>query len=275
MEDLFSDLQSSEIWSGVLLVDYQNSNLDDPYTFEEALRFLPFEVQRKILSKRISTARNASLSNALLQTFGCSVASSTTMNELCLKYGTFGKPYLDNDHSIAFSMSNGQQYVVQYLVKTAGETVDVGIDIASKQDYINDQDIDVFRAIFSTMEYEQLESCSQYNEKRELFSYLWSLKECYTKLVGCGLNCDLSLIDFGKPRILESPAVIHRTINNTSVTFYSQWLEPEKEEVVTVCHYTSSATERFLTMPPKFYKLTLDDLIKYFTSHIEKEKECT
>lgn len=262
MDELLLDLKSHDNWNGILLVELESSNLMDDYQFEQALRLLPLRTQAKIWSKKTIRGRLASLANSLLEIVGCSVASNIPVDKLRIQFGAYGKPRLENKQGISFSMSNGQRYVVQYLSRRGNSLSEVGIDIASKEDYVDGEDIEMLRDIFSSSEYDHLKSISQEVEQKSLFAYYWSLKECYTKLTGVGLNCDLSRINFGEIELLTTPAVLERTIENFPVIFYSQWIGPDRNEVVTVCFHPNP--NRVLhNCLPKLYRISLDELTQY------------
>lgn len=265
MEELLYQLHSSDIWNGILIVKLNYALLTDDFFFERAMRFLSLQEQAKVLNKKTIESKYAALCNRLLQMFGCAVASGTSIKNLQFSYAKYGKPRLDNSQGITFSMSNGKFYVAQYLLKTNGKHVDIGIDIASKKDYIDVGDLEIFHDIFSTKESQHLQSYGDH-QKDSLFAYYWSLKECYTKYTGTGLNCDLSKIAIGQVDPPAKDVLIRREIDDTSLSFYSRWLAPESSEIVTICYpniYSSNDIELVLEAP-QTYEIPLAEILEYF-----------
>lgn len=268
MEELLYQLHSNDIWNGILIVKLNNASLTDDFFFERAMRFLSLQAQVKVLKKKTIESKYATLCNRLLQMFGCAVASGTSVEGLEFSYAKYGKPRLDNSQGITFSMSNGKCYVAQYLLKTKGEPLDIGIDIASKKDYTGLGDLEIFRDIFSTQEYKHLQSYDDH-QKDSLFAYYWSLKECYTKYIGTGLNCDLSKIPIGQVDLPAKDIVIRRVIGDTSLSFYSRWLAPGSSEIVTICYPNIRISDNIepVIRVPKIYEITLEEILEYFESN--------
>ncbi|GAV46522.1 hypothetical protein ZYGR_0A01140 [Zygosaccharomyces rouxii] len=253
MQESIRNLDRAGNWHSILLLDSCHEGLQDAFVFEESMRFLSLEQQARILRKKSYPDRCKALCNRLLQISGISMATGLPHTQLKYKNGTYGKPQLKDIDGLAFSMSNGERYVAQYIVK--GKHCEVGIDLASTADYSGDQDLNNFKEIFSSQEFESLIQCNP-TKRAPMFAYIWSLKECYTKYTGLGLNSELCNIDFGKLNLFDSDNTLRRRIGGKEIWFYSHWITPN--EVVTVCHESSYD----LDQNPHLHHLTLQDVLK-------------
>ncbi|CDR38875.1 CYFA0S02e07668g1_1 [Cyberlindnera fabianii] len=159
--------------------------------FETALRLLPFESQTRIISKKFSKDAQTALANQLLQRYICCCLTGKTIRDLQFTTNEYGKPRLV-DSDVAFSMSNQRGYT-SMVVSLIG--IEVGVDLASTDDvnqFGDDDYIKHFRDIFHPKEFEYLESIKDERTRRDVFTHFWALKESYTKLLGVGLNGDLT-----------------------------------------------------------------------------------
>lgn len=267
MNELISSLKSKHTGESILVIDLEHTNLIDDFFFERAIRFLPLEEQVKIHQKKTVHGKHVALCNRLLQLFGCSIFGDISYKQVEVSYGVYGKPYLKGCPEISFSMSNGQRYVIQYLSRQKGKAAtEIGADIASRSDYTGDKDLQTFCDIFSSSEYRHIRSCDS-AKKAELFAYYWSLKECYTKFTGLGLNCDLSSIDFGELEVPNIGKSILRAIDGNLMWFYSRWVSSSRDEILTVCRKEMSAecgVVGRLDEEPTMVEVSLLDIIRYF-----------
>lgn len=267
MERLAAILRLDHNWEGLLVLDVKQANLEDAFTFERAIRFLSLTQQAKIHQLKTSEGRHRAVCNRLLQLFGCSIVNGVPLGEVQVEKGTYGKPRLKNCPQISFSMSNGHKYVAQYISRRKeGKPGELGVDIASSDDYIGEQDLVTFREVFSSAEYDYLQSLSNATSISRAFATYWSLKECYSKYTGLGLNCDLSKLDYGKITIPESGSGLQKVMDGIPMLFYSIWISPGKE-IVTVCRQ-DDLNERdrshWLEDGPQVYNLRLEDIIRHF-----------
>ncbi|CAI4039131.1 hypothetical protein SMKI_07G1020 [Saccharomyces mikatae IFO 1815] len=247
-------------WAGVFVVEVKEDVLADEFTFEALMRALPLDSQARILNKKSFHDRCSSLCSQLLQLFGCSLATGLNFREVEFETGSFGKPFLANDHSLPFSMSTGEQCVAMSLVKCAktAKYQDIGIDIASVCNYSGREELELFKEVFSEGEFKALLSSS---DPCTVFTYLWSLKESYTKFTGTGLNTDLSLIDFGNTTFFPvKGASTYKTFDGVSLVFHSQWFN---NEIITTC-MPRSMSDNIRTGRPKLYTISLSTLLDYF-----------
>ncbi|AJS24681.1 unnamed protein product [Saccharomyces cerevisiae] len=247
-------------WAGIFVVEIQEDILADEFTFEALMRTLPLASQARILNKKSFHDKCSSLCNQLLQLFGCSIVTGLNFQELKFDKGSFGKPLLDNNRFLPFSMTIGEQYVAMFLVKcvSTDEYQDVGIDIASPCNYGGREELELFKEVFSEREFNGLLKAS---DPCTIFTYLWSLKESYTKFTGTGLNTDLSLIDFGAISFFPAEgASMCITLDEVPLIFHSQWFN---NEIITIC-MPKSISDKINTNRPKLYNISLSTLIDYF-----------
>lgn len=267
MEDLLSSLNTKEGWEGILFVDVEDASLADDFTFEIAMRYLSLGEQIKVRRKKTVRAQKITLCNKLLQLFGCSIIGGVPFQEVRFEYGDFGKPYMNNSKGISFSMSNGDQHVVQYIFRgNSDRVVDIGVDVAAKNDYAGDSDLELFRDVFSEGEYANLKKCDT-KLRPKMFAYYWSLKECYTKFTGLGLNCNLPSINFDQPQIPLKSSGIQRNLDGHSMLFHSTWIQQSSEEIVTVCRedgYDIRDRARWLLEGPTLFKIDLRTMLQWF-----------
>ncbi|CAI4061626.1 holo-[acyl-carrier-protein] synthase SKDI_07G1080 [Saccharomyces kudriavzevii IFO 1802] len=248
------------LWAGTFVVEIQDDVLADDFTFEALMRALPLDWQAKILNKKSFHDRCASLCNQLLQLFGCSIMTGSDFRELKFDRGSFGKPFLDNDNSLPFSMSTGEQCVAMSLVKCVSpdECQKIGIDIASTSNYGGKEELELFREIFSEEEFRALLRASN---PRVVFTYLWSLKESYTKFTGTGLNTNLAEIDFGSINFFPANGTsLNITLEKLPLVFHSQWFN---NEIITTC-IPRSISNNINMDTSELYNISLSTLIEFF-----------
>lgn len=178
------------------------SFLADAYNFECCLRTFPPKSQQEILSTKDSArplAQRLFVRAVLNHARFC--AGETSLFDpfapLELTAGEFGKPGLLGSVQFNVSSSNDLMAVV---VETGG-CGPVGIDLSHEvQDAVSPTDfLEQFDGIFTAGEKAQLHEY-ELLERYVRFNQLWTLKEAFTKFLGCGLFVDLLLFGFGLER---------------------------------------------------------------------------
>lgn len=251
----------------ILILDVANSGLKDTFKFESAMRLLPLSEQARILGKKSQNDKIKTLCNRILQLYGYLVMSGEQKkNGLQFKRGKFGKPIVDSQMAhISFSMSNGEEHVCMYIKKNdindSDKLIEVGIDIASVNDQPKNEELELYKDIFTEAEYATLLKCPK-EDINKLFAQYWSLKESYTKYLGCGLNIDLKQIDMGIVNINQPETI--RVINNTAIKFQSFWIPPRNEEFISIC---CSNDPRNNVHPPKVYKILVNTILDHLEAH--------
>lgn len=249
----------------VLILSVMDTGLKDDFKFETAMRLLPLSAQASVLRKKFQEDKIKTLCNRLLQMFGCLLISGLEYkNELKFKRGKFGKPKLDCPAvNVSFSMSNGEDHVCMYVQKNGCANsevpVELGIDIASVKDLQKIEELELYRDIFTDLEYETLLNHPK-DGIHKLFAHYWSLKESYTKYLGTGLNIDLKQVDTG-PIKIDQPETV-RDIYSKSIKFQSFWVSPEKEEIISVCQDNDISNDI-----PTVYNVSLNEILEYLEGH--------
>lgn len=97
------------------------------------------------------------------------------VGQLAFAYGAHGKPYLKNYPEIYFNISH-----CKYGVVCAFSDFEVGVDIQDVRPY----DPAVARRICSK---DELQLLSKSEDPAQLFCRLWTARESYAKMLGCGI----------------------------------------------------------------------------------------
>lgn len=144
-------------------------------------------------------------------------------------YGKYGKPLVDKG-KFKFNITHTGQFIFW-----AVDNSDVGIDAEIDSTLFTE-----FYHLFCTnSEVKLLDGYSEI-EKNELLWKLWTYKEAYVKLLGVGLNLDLSSIQI--LNLLNIKNFMNRSfqyieINGSPITFYSS---KEKNYYMTICQNENS-----------------------------------
>ena len=261
----------------VLTLNLTKTELQDDYNFEDAIRLLPIHDQANILRKKFRNDQIRHLCNKLLQYFGCLVMVNNyddkSLSQLKFIKGRYGKPMLQSDKTnISFSMSNGEENVCMFIWNHDNDSLDheVGIDIASINDLQNKEELELYIDIFTEEEYLTLLNCPK-DEIQKLFAYYWSLKECYTKYLGTGLNFDLKKVDIGP--ITKDETNISKRINGSLIQFQTFWVPPKGQELISICYNQVSLPnnenidDKVGDYFPTIVEISFEELINYLKSH--------
>lgn len=140
--------------------------------------FSPREKQHRILRQRIKRAADTMVVGGALVRHMLWTQFSIPLDTQ-IGYGKFGKPYLPNYPNVYFNLSHSGQYVV-----CAVSDRPVGIDIQVIRPYY----LDVARRVYNPGELEQIKNSA---DPASEFTKLWTKKEAYLKMLGCGLITDI------------------------------------------------------------------------------------
>lgn len=249
---------------------------ENRFKFETALRLLPFPAQTRIISKRFPQDQRTALANQLLQRFICCLLLNTDMPSLRFSSNRYGKPQLEGDTSLQFSMSNQRGYSSMVV-----STRECGIDLASCDDVnqFGEGYIGHFKDIFHEDEYTHLQSIDNKAVLKNVFTHYWALKESYTKKLGVGLNGDMPSYNFRDvgPLVYNASMEAKKTVfkvrttpewdSNTRLSIYgndeplsiwSAMLTPDV--VVSVCQNAALGAE------PTLVQVDLQDVVDFFTA---------
>ncbi|KAM9931031.1 hypothetical protein OXX59_000097 [Metschnikowia pulcherrima] len=191
----------------------------DDFSFELCLRKLSLEQQLKVRNAKHNREKALALGLFSLFTLNLALYSAGAykafdpFRPLPLRFNRYGKPSLETGEGpvIEFNSSSSNE-IMAVAVQFNGSTP-IGIDLSHEsQDSISGTHfMEQFEGIFAASELVQLKNIQDSNERYLLFNHLWTLKEGFTKFVGCGLNVDLASFHFtigpNRPKLVE-PTVV-------------------------------------------------------------------
>lgn len=206
--------------------------LSDDYNFEICMRKLSLKDQVKVRNHRHNRIKELVLrlfTKAVLNYVIFVQGRLTGFDpwaELGTTYNKYGKPQLRNQQELNFQYNSSSSNDVISIVVQVRSQRPVGIDLSHEtQDSISSVDfMDQFRGIFATAETTQLMQISDIGDRYVTFNHFWTLKEAFTKFIGCGLNVDLSKFSFV---LSKEPLAMRNAIPalDDSVTSYDvEWV---------------------------------------------------
>ena len=156
--------------------------LQDDYNFETSLRLLnDIKLQTHIQSLNPVKFRIKQLVSHLFTRHVLNKVLKNSLNfqQIQFAYNEYGKPLINN---LEFNSSSSNDIIALVVCKGSA----IGIDLSHlEQNISSERYLDEFKPIFSEHEVEQVNSYFKFN-------HFWTLKESFTKLLGCGLNIDLA-----------------------------------------------------------------------------------
>ncbi len=138
-----------------------------------------------------------------------------------IKHNFYGKPFLVGSENIKFNISHSGDWVVCIC-----NEMEVGIDIEKICDINYDN---IAKRFFNKEEYTFLSNYNFIDEKLKIFYKLWTLKECYIKMLGIGLSIPLNSFS-----VIENN-VIREQIKNTGSICYLKNIEILRGYELSVC----------------------------------------
>ncbi len=161
----------------------KNNNVIDNNTFTYMLEILPVERQKQILRQRIKQNADNMLIGSILAKYAIKNEFGIPITKQIFGIGEHGKPYLKNHPNIHFNVSHSGQYVV-----CAVADVPVGVDVQKVSEF----NIGVTERVCNKQELTQILTSTN---KASEFIKLWTQKEAYVKMLGCGIGmCDLKSV---------------------------------------------------------------------------------
>ncbi|CAH2352009.1 hypothetical protein CLIB1423_05S03576 [[Candida] railenensis] len=195
----FIDSLDSKTIVVVLNIDEElNSLLSDDYNFELCLRLLSLKEQLAVRSKKYDQKKE--LMNKLFTrcVLNICLGKEGIFDEISFEYNEFGKPKIENVEmgpSFQFNASSSNS-TLSIVIQFESETP-IGIDLSHSEQKISPETcVEDFKNIFDVNEYNYLSHIQSVGQRYAAFNQFWTLKEAFTKLLGCGLNVDLSLFRF-------------------------------------------------------------------------------
>lgn len=166
-------------------INIKNITLDLMYSLSKAR-------QEKINSYKYAINKKQSLGAGILLKEALKKYKIKEKN-IILKTNEYGKPYIENYENIYFNISHSNDYSILVI-----SNKEVGCDI-EKIKRINKF---VIGKCFSKNEQDYIKN--SFN-KESTFIQIWTIKESYLKALGCGLNKEMSELDFvNKNEIIQT-----------------------------------------------------------------------
>lgn len=207
--------------------------LSDDYNFEVWMRKLSLKEQLKIRNSRHSRIKELVsrlfaklVLNYIIYLQGIGEAFDP-WRELHYEYNEYGKPSLREQKELKFEYNSSSSNDIIGIMVQINSNSAVGIDLSHEsQDSISPTDfIDQFSEIFGPMEFQQLTSIQNIHQRYVSFNHFWTLKEAFTKFVGCGLHVDLSSITFQLPeKRMKMREPIPSECRQTVIDYDIEWL---------------------------------------------------
>ncbi len=153
----------------------KNEKPIDDFTFRFLLQFAPFEKQERILRQQAKQNADNMLVGAALARHMIWEIFQIPLSQQHIAYGPHGKPYLRDYPNVHFNISHSGQYVACAVADRP-----VGIDVQVVGTYRPD----VAVRVCSEGELAKIETSDNLATE---FTKLWTRKEAYLKMLGCGI----------------------------------------------------------------------------------------
>ncbi len=165
---------------------YHNAYIPE-IVFKYLLSFLPEYRTQQILRKKSKNAADNMLIGSILARYAIKNEFGIPIAKQVFSIGEHGKPYLKNHPDIHFNISHSEQCVV-----CAVADVPIGIDV-QKASELN---LGVAERVCNEEELTQILTST---DKASEFIKLWTQKEAYVKMLGCGIGTfDLKSVPTGR-----------------------------------------------------------------------------
>lgn len=202
--------------------------LNDDYNFESCLRLLSLKDQLQV--RNVKHNKQLALLSRLFLKCAVNFALLSIYSdhprglweEIEFEYNEHGKPEIKG-RPFAYNNSNSNDLSCIAILL---EATAVGVDLShEEQDSVSSTEfMSQFEGIFGGSEEEQLNSIKTTSERYIAFNHLWTLKEAFTKYLGCGLNIDLSLFSFGLTEVPENGCLPQQT-DSKFANYDIEWVE--------------------------------------------------
>lgn len=155
----------------------------DDYNFECSLRLLnDLKLQQKISEMRLHHQKYKALLTLLFTRYVINqlLGSNNFFDVVNFSYNEYGKPMLPDFQFNSSSSNDIICMVVEY------SSHPIGVDLSHSRQKVSPVNyLEEFRPIFDKHEILQVDTYFKFN-------HFWTLKEAFTKLIGSGLNIELS-----------------------------------------------------------------------------------
>lgn len=120
-----------------------------------------------------------------------SACLETSVDQIQLQYGNYGKPFIPGFAHIDFNLSHTQDILVLAVTKLG----QIGIDIESSNRFLDQ--LQIAETICTDFELQEVNSLPQ-DLRNPFLLQLWTLKEAFSKSLGLGLHKNFSSFGFQK-----------------------------------------------------------------------------
>lgn len=191
--------------------------LDDDFCFEVCMRKLPLSEQAKVRRSKIGQKKRlvAALFTSVVLNYCIyvqgGVAEFDPWARIEFQYNQFGKPCIKHQDTMRFVFNSSSSNDLMVVAVQLHRDSAVGVDLSHESQHSISPHgfMDQFEGIFDPREKRQLQAIATTAERYVAFNQFWTLKEAFTKYVGCGLNVDLASFWFLLP---SSPLVLRDSI---------------------------------------------------------------
>ncbi len=153
----------------------KNEKPIDDAAFRFLLQFAPLEKQERILRQRMKQNADNMLVGAALARHMIWETFHIPISQQQIAYGPYGKPYLRDYPNVHFNISHSGQYVACAVADRP-----VGIDVQVVETYRPD-------VVAKVCSEEELARINASDDPAAEFTKLWTRKEAYLKMLGCGI----------------------------------------------------------------------------------------
>lgn len=151
--------------------------------------------------------RNAKYSE-LFKYFCIKQHTGCHFDDIQIEKGEYGKPILQNPSDLFFNISHTEGYSVCVVSED-----NIGIDIEK----IEMIDLDIAKKYFASAEYQYIMKGKHNNNQLNRFFEVWTMKECYLKLLGTGIYKELDSFSITSEQnhysIVDSTAKMNRSFS--------------------------------------------------------------
>lgn len=191
------------------VVDINNVKLQefllDDFNFEISLRLLNLKDRMRVLrcrrkedqAKRLTIfLMNKFVLNGLLHRHGNS-HTFDPWKDINFTYNEYGKPSIYDEKDVEFLYSASSSNEISCIAVQLNSKEPIGVDLSHSHQAVSQTNfLEEFDLALHEKEKKQLLDVESVLLRYIAFNQLWTLKEAFTKFVGCGLNIDLSSFYF-------------------------------------------------------------------------------